>query len=79
MSLISTVRGFPSHPNKDIYEQNTQLALTTFEIQWSNKEEDATAATDITEVAGETKDDFKRVVDSIQALARTFAKQDSAI
>ena len=76
---MSTVRGFPSHPNKDIYGLDTKLDLSTFEIQWSNKEEDPTAATDINEIAGEQKDDFKRVTDSIQALARAFAKQDSAV
>ena len=77
MSVISTVRGFPSHPNTDIYGLDTKLDLTTFEIQWTNKEEDPTMATDITEIAQEQKDDFKRVTDSIEALARTFAKKDS--
>lgn len=76
---MSTVRGFPSHPNNDIYGIDTKLDLTTFDIQWSNQEEDPTAATDITEIADEQKDDFKRVTDSIEALARTFAKKDSAV
>lgn len=43
--------------------------------QWANDEEDS--ATD--ELGGETKDDFKRVADSIEALGRTFAKKDSAV
>jgi hypothetical protein len=30
-------------------------------------------------VGGETKDEFKRVVDSIEALGRQFAKNDAAI
>lgn len=49
------------------------------EIQWSNQEEDPTAATDITAIEDEQKDDFKRVADSIEALARTFANKDSAM
>jgi hypothetical protein len=40
-------------------------------------EHDAAAAGG--ELAGEQKDEFKRVVDSIEALARQFAKQDSAV
>ena len=50
----------------------------TFEIQWANKDEDPTAS-DISELAAEQKQTFKDVVDSFEALARTFAKQDSAI
>ena len=79
MSLISTVRGFPSHPNKDVYGLDTKLDFSTMEIQWSNQDEDPTAATDITEIADEQKDDFKRIADSIEALAREFAKKDSAM
>lgn len=78
MSLLSTVRGFPSHATKDVYGQDAKLELNTFEIQWSNEEEDA-AANEVSEIAAETKDEFKRVVDSIEALARTFAKNDSAV
>jgi hypothetical protein len=78
MSLISTVRGFPSHETKDVYECDTKLDFNTFEIQWSNQDEDP-AANEVSEIAGEQKDDFKRVVDSIEALARTFAKKDSAV
>jgi hypothetical protein len=77
ISLISTLRGFPSDDNKDIYGVDTKLDFATFEIQWSNQEDDPAAAGG--ELAGEQKDDFKRVVDSIEALARQFAKQDSAI
>ena len=75
MSLISTCRGFPSHQSDDIYGFNAKLDFNTFEIQWSNQEDDPTG---VAEVAGETKDDFKRVIDSIEALGRTFATRDSA-
>jgi len=78
MELISTVRGFPSHPSKDVYGLDTKLEFNTFEIQWSNEDEDS-AANEVSEIAGEQKDDFKRVVDSIEALARQFAKKDTAI
>ena len=78
MSLISTVRGFPSHPSKDVYGLNTKVDFNTFEIQWSNQDDDPTA-NDVTEITPETKDDFKRIADSIEALARQFAKKDSAI
>ncbi|SMQ45750.1 unnamed protein product [Zymoseptoria tritici ST99CH_3D7] len=57
---------------KDDVNELTQLVNT---IQWASDDDDN--ATD--EVGGETKDDFKRVVDSIEALARQFAKNDSAI
>lgn len=76
MELISTLRGFPSHPDEDIYGLDTRVEFNTFEIQWANDEEDAAG---IKEIAGEQKDDFKRVADSIEALARTFAKKDAAI
>lgn len=76
ISLISTLRGFPSDDNKDIYGIDTKLDFATFEIQWSNQEDDPAK---IGEVGGEQKDDFKRVVDSVEALARQFAKQDSAV
>jgi len=78
MSLVNTVRGFPSHATKDVYGLNTKLELNTFEIQWASDEEDS-ASNEISEVGNETKDDFKRVVDSIEALGRQFAKNDSAI
>lgn len=78
MSLVNAVRGFPSHATKDVYGLNTKLELNTFEIQWASDEEDP-ASNEISEVGDETKDDFKRVVDSIEALGRQFAKNDSAI
>ncbi|KAK5703577.1 hypothetical protein LTR17_021991 [Elasticomyces elasticus] len=78
MSLVSTLRGFPSHPSKDIYEHDVKIESNTFELQWSNEDEDSSADT-IKEIAGEQKDDFKRISDSIEALARTFAKKDAAI
>jgi hypothetical protein len=71
---VSQLRGFPSHASKDVYGLNTKVDFNTFEIQWSNG-----AADIVNEIAGEQKDDFKRIVDSIDALARTFAKQDSAV
>jgi hypothetical protein len=77
MSLISSLRGFPSNESKDVYGVDTKLDFATFEIQWSNQEDDPAAAGG--ELAGEQKDEFKRVVDSIEALARQFAKQDSAV
>ena len=48
------------------------------EIQWSNGDDDS-ASDVVGEIAGEQKDEFKRVADSIEALARTFAKKDSAV
>lgn len=75
---MSTVRGFPSHPSKDVYGHDTKLDFNTFEIQWSNEDEDPSAG-DVSEIAGEQKDDFKRVADSVDALARTFAKKDAAV
>ncbi|CZT16662.1 uncharacterized protein RCC_02497 [Ramularia collo-cygni] len=78
MSLVSAVRGFPSHATKDVYGLDTKLELNTFEIQWASDEEDS-ASNEIQEVGDETKDEFKRVVDSIEALGRQFAKNDSAI
>lgn len=78
LSLVNAVRGFPSHASKDVYGLNAKLELNTFEIQWASDEEDS-AANEISEVGGETKDEFKRVVDSIEALGRQFAKNDAAI
>ncbi|KAF2024110.1 hypothetical protein EK21DRAFT_104914 [Setomelanomma holmii] len=77
LSLISTLRGFPSAESKDVYGLDTKLDFATFEIQWSNQEDDPAAAGG--ELAGEQKDEFKRVTESVEALARTFAKQDSAV
>ena len=78
MTLVNQLRGFPSHASKDVYGQDVVFELNTFEIQWANKDEDPTAS-DISELAAEQKQTFKDVVDSFEALARTFAKQDSAI
>lgn len=75
LSLVSQLRGFPSHPSNDIYSLDTKVHFNTFDIQWGNQDDDSV----VDEVAGEQKDDFKRIVDSIEALGRTFAKQDSAI
>jgi hypothetical protein len=77
LSLVNSLRGFPSNESKDVYGLDTKLDFNTFEMQWSNQEDDAAAAGG--ELAGEQKDEFKRVVDSIEALARQFAKQDSAV
>ncbi|KAH7371131.1 hypothetical protein BKA66DRAFT_514358 [Pyrenochaeta sp. MPI-SDFR-AT-0127] len=77
ISLISELRGFPSHESKDIYGRDVKLDFATLEIQWSNQEDDPVAAGG--ELAGEQKDDFKRIADSIEALGRQFAKQDSAV
>lgn len=60
-----------------MYGIDTRLELQTFEIQWTNAEDDA-AAKDLTLVE-ETKTTFKDVVDSIEAAARQFVKQDAAI
>ncbi|KAI7163356.1 hypothetical protein KC343_g6421, partial [Hortaea werneckii] len=78
MNLVNTLRGFPSHASQDVYGHNTKVDFNTFEIQWSNVDEDPTAG-EVSEIAAEQKDDFKRVADSIEALARTFAKRDAAV
>lgn len=78
MNLMNTCRGFPSHATEDVYGINTRLDLNTFEIQWSNVDDDPTAG-EVSEIAAEQKEDFQRVADSIEALARTFAKNDSAV
>ncbi|KAI7252599.1 putative tartrate dehydrogenase/decarboxylase [Hortaea werneckii] len=78
MNLVNTLRGFPSHASQDVYGYNTKVDFNTFEIQWSNVDEDPTA-NEVSEIAAEQKDDFKRVADSIEALARTFAKRDAAV
>ena len=78
MSLISELRGFPSHPSKDIYGADTKVEFNTMEIQWSNQDE-APGADDDVNVENEQKEDFKRIADSIENLGRTFAKNDSAV
>lgn len=78
MSVISRLRGFPSHATKDVYGLNTRLEFSTLEIQWTNEEEDP-AANEVAEISAESKQDFKDVVDSIEAAGRQFAKQDSRV
>ena len=78
MSLISQLRGFPSHATQDIYGLDVKLELNTLEIQWTNEEEDP-ASNEVNDVAAETKQTFKDVVDSIEAASRQFAKQDSRV
>ncbi|KAK7185119.1 hypothetical protein DPSP01_012463 [Paraphaeosphaeria sporulosa] len=78
LSLVSQLRGLPSHASKDIFGLDTKVDFNTFELQWSNGDEDSAAGA-VNELASEQKDDFKRIVESIDALARTFAEQDSAV
>lgn len=78
LSLVSTLRGFPSNASKDIYGADVKVDFNTMEIQWSNGDEDS-ASDVVNEIAAEQKDEFKRVSDSIEALARKFAKKDSAV
>jgi hypothetical protein len=78
MTLVNPLRGFPSHDSKDVYGLDVYFELNTFEIQWANKDDDPSAGV-VSEIAQEQKQTFKDVVDSFEALARTFAKQDSAI
>lgn len=75
MSLVNQLRGFPSHPSDDIYGLNIRLEFNTFEIQWSNEDDDSVADT----LESETKQTFKDVADSIESLGRTFAKKDAAV
>ena len=78
MTLVSTLRGFPSHESKDLYGADVKLDFNTFEIQWSNQDDDPAGDT-VKEIDAEQKDDFKRIADSIENLGRTFAKKDSAV
>lgn len=78
ITLVSTLRGFPSHPSQDVYGLDTKVNFNTFEIQWSNEDEDSTAG-DINEIAAEQKEDLKRIIDSIEALGRTFAKENVSV
>lgn len=75
MRLITQLRGFPTSSSSDIYGLDTRLEFSTFEIQWTNDDDD-TGSSEATE---ENKTTFKDVADSIDALGRTFAKQDAAI
>ena len=78
MSLISTLRGFPSDQTKDIYGYDVQLDFNTMDIQWGNAD-DTPGGDKTQDLAGEQKEDFKNVSDSIENLARTFAKKNSAV
>lgn len=75
LKLVQELRGFPSSASKDIYGADVKVDFNTFDIQWSNDEEEASEG----DVEKEQKDDFKRIADSIEALARQFATNDSAI
>nr|POE56873.1 hypothetical protein CFP56_70125 [Quercus suber] len=80
LTLVSTLRGFPTNGSRDIFGFDTKLEFNTFEIQYSNSDDaDATAAENVQELAAEQKDDFKRIADSIEALGRAFAKKDAAV
>ncbi|KAK3111531.1 hypothetical protein LTR53_013132 [Teratosphaeriaceae sp. CCFEE 6253] len=68
LRLVTELRGFPSHPSEDIYGQDVKVDFNTFDIQWSNEDEDTSDS--VKEIAGEEKDDFKRIAQSIEALAR---------
>ncbi|TKA39384.1 hypothetical protein B0A54_10403 [Friedmanniomyces endolithicus] len=75
LRLVSELRGFPSHPSKDIYEKDVKVDFNTFEIQWGNGEEESSPDS-VKEIAGEQKEDFGRIAESIEA---TFAKKDAAV
>lgn len=75
MRLITELRGFPTSSSSDIYGLDTRLEFGTFEIQWSNDEDDSVSS----ECTAENKTTFKDVADSIEALGRQFAKNDAAI
>jgi hypothetical protein len=72
LSLVSDLRGLPTDPNKDIYGLDTRISMATFDIQWDNADDGG-----VGEITDETKDTFKRIAESIQALARQKAKQQS--
>ncbi|KAJ9629435.1 hypothetical protein H2203_001809 [Taxawa tesnikishii (nom. ined.)] len=76
MSLVSQLRGLPTHADKDIYGLDLSLELQTMEIQWANYEEMQAPAN---EVPAETKQQFKDVADSIDAAGRQFAKRDARV
>lgn len=78
MRLVDQLRGFPSNENNDIYGCDAKLELHTMEIQWTNEEDDP-AADVVREVAGEDKQTFKDVIDSIEAAGRQFAKKDNPL
>jgi hypothetical protein len=61
-----------------VYGADLKVDFDTMEMQWSNGDDDS-AGDLVNEIAGEQKDEYKRVADSIEALARTFANKDSAV
>ncbi|KAL8713121.1 MAG: hypothetical protein Q9220_002642 [cf. Caloplaca sp. 1 TL-2023] len=72
MDLVKPLQGLPVNPSKDIYGLDTRVVLSTFELQWDNGEEvEGEEGGDATE---ENQEEFKRVVQSIEALARMKAK-----
>nr|POE47869.1 hypothetical protein CFP56_01197 [Quercus suber] len=78
LTLVATLRGFPTDGARDIFGFDTKLEFNTFEIQYSNFDADS-ASENVQELAAEQKDDFKRIADSIEALGRAFAKKDAAV
>ncbi|PNS21759.1 hypothetical protein CAC42_1613 [Sphaceloma murrayae] len=77
LRLTGQLRGLPSHPTKDIYGADVRLELHTFDINWTNAEDDPSG--DVNSLGDESKTTFKDVADSIEAAARTFAKQPNAV
>ncbi|KAL9088163.1 MAG: hypothetical protein Q9165_006290 [Trypethelium subeluteriae] len=75
LSLVDQLRGFPGSSSSDVYGLDTKLELHTFEIQWANEDDESVVQI----VEDEQKKTFKDVADSIEALARQFAKQDAAV
>ena len=75
LTLVNQLRGFPGSSSTDVYNLDTKLELHTFDISWANTDDEAVAQT----VEDEQLTSFKEVVDSIEALARTFAKNDAAV
>lgn len=78
LRLVEQLRGFPSSPGKDIYGHDVRIEYNSFELQWASDDSDS-ASDVIKEIAQEQKDTFKDIADSIDALARTFAKRDAAV
>lgn len=75
MALVTQLRGFPGSSSADVYGLDTKLELHTFDIQWANDDDETVVQT----VEDEQKTTFKDVVDSIESLARQFAKNDAAV
>ena len=75
MTIVNQLRGFPGSSSSDIYGLDTKLELHTFEIQWANDDDESVVEI----LADEQKSTFKDIVDSIQSLARQFAKNDTPL